>query len=202
MSTDIQILAERKIHGIWTSIQSIHWVKDFEGDDEEEAYPEVPDEDKLYIGQNYNLYGLLAGVRDKWDNQFFEAKGFPQDASDDISAYYEYYEEDVYSPSYLTLKELRSLDWDRHRMMVGGMMKRAQWERLKRTLDEKRPDWNLLYPYSAWSNEKTKDVVKFKLRAPVKVICNDFYPHVIQRLDELKGDCADDEIRIVFWFIG
>jgi transposase len=62
-------------------------------------------EDDFYSGRDYDLFGLLAGVRRDHPKQF-RVKGFPKDASNLLTMLYEKYLDDVHTPSYITYKEL------------------------------------------------------------------------------------------------
>jgi hypothetical protein len=59
----------------------------------------------FYIGRNYDLFGILAGVRSSED-PIKEPRGLPEDVSDVTKREYEKWNE-VHTPSYYTLKELK-----------------------------------------------------------------------------------------------
>lgn len=69
-------------------------------------------EDLFYTGRNYSLFGILAGVRDSKMKMISDEKGFPDDASDEVSKYFESWGCDAHTPSYLSLKELVEYPWD------------------------------------------------------------------------------------------
>ena len=60
MGCDIHIITEIKENNKWKYV------------------PEIP---KSFDKRNYNLFAILAGVRDSWNSQIFEAKGLPNDIS-------------------------------------------------------------------------------------------------------------------------
>lgn len=65
-----------------------------------------PYTDQPYIGQNYNLYGALAGVRNSYMDVISKLKGLPNDVSDEICRLSDDWGLDAHSHNYLTVKEL------------------------------------------------------------------------------------------------
>lgn len=70
----------------------------------------------IYDYRNYDLFGVLAGVRSfAGNNQIDTPRGLPNDVSDFVKGDYEYWGNDAHSCSYLTLRELIEFDmydWD------------------------------------------------------------------------------------------
>jgi hypothetical protein len=63
--------------------------------------------------RSYNLYGFLAGVRNySAVEPICEPKGFPDDASPETNASYEYWDCDAHSATWLTLEELLAVDYE------------------------------------------------------------------------------------------
>ena len=60
---------------------------------------------EAYYGRSYMLFGLLAGVRD-CVTPLIPLRGIPMDVSDDVREFYQAYEEDWHSASWMTLSEL------------------------------------------------------------------------------------------------
>ena len=61
-----------------------------------------------YIPRNYEMFAKMAGVRSEKDDILYEAKGFPEDSTDDIKIEYEKYnkyEECCHTPSWLSKRE-------------------------------------------------------------------------------------------------
>ena len=107
MGTDIHMYLEKKVKGKWAAADK-YMTEDREiGEDVPHCY-------KIYHERNYLLFRVLAGVRgfpipSLW--QKYPVKGFPEDASPQVTKIYKRYDVDAHTPSYLTLKELRAVPW-------------------------------------------------------------------------------------------
>lgn len=66
--------------------------------------------DRFYGGRDYELFGRLAGVR-RDDDQYWEDRGFPDDASPEVTEEFESWGADAHTPSWQTLEELVSKNW-------------------------------------------------------------------------------------------
>ena len=189
MGCDIHIFSETKKDGVW--VNNEEFVEElFDG---EEPYIHVPYDDQFYNGRDYNLFGVLAGVRAE-DLQQFEVKGFPADASPLVAKNYESWGVDAHTPSYLTLEELKALKLDDTKVSVTGMMKSTQWEMLRDSISTGTPDWGLLYPHCGWTNGK--DYTEFQVMVPIKVLVDDSFERFLSCFDHL----GEGEHRVVFWF--
>lgn len=62
-------------------------------------------EDEIYGGRNYQLFGVLAGVRYAVEPDF-EVKGFPNDAHPLTRVLFEQWDSDAHTPSYIHLEEI------------------------------------------------------------------------------------------------
>lgn len=91
-------------------------------------------DDGWYHGRNYVLFGALAGVRVD-DNQIWEERGFPDDASDHVREDYEGWDVDAHTPSWQTLDELLSVDWDKKVLGPHGFNDPRWTELLERLKD-------------------------------------------------------------------
>jgi hypothetical protein len=60
----------------------------------------------VYQGRNYELFGVLAGVRDNSMNPIDEPRGIPDDISNETRKEYELWGRDAHTPTYFTLNEL------------------------------------------------------------------------------------------------
>lgn len=56
--------------------------------------------------RNYWRFGVLAEVRTEWPYSF-EARGFPENASEEVRKVFESWQSDAHTPSYLTKRELQ-----------------------------------------------------------------------------------------------
>jgi len=149
------------------------------------------------ICMNSPLFGFLAGVHDRGRNQRFKPKGLPKDVSRSIKKLYKEYGSALFdTPSYLTLRELKSVDWENETVKLTGMIEKKRLDKLKEQIKQGKPDWALVYPYALAAT--SEDWVDFELQVPVKFQFADFYEHVVKKLSSLGY--ADDDVRIVFWF--
>jgi hypothetical protein len=121
MGCDIHIMAEIKKNGKWEAAGKIFQHKNWK---DEIYYSEEP-----YEGRNYNLFGILADVRNgrgfagiKTGEGFVpisEPKGVPKDASKVYKDMVREWDGDGHSHSYFTVKELLAYDWNQYTMLQG-----------------------------------------------------------------------------------
>ena len=182
MGCDITIHCEYKDkNGKWRNCDDFFW------NPENKEYECV----EIYSGRNYELFGVLAGVRDNSLPQITERKGFPEDASEVTKAFYKEWENEAHSMSWLTLREL--LDYKKKR--------KKKYKKLSKINKPK------LYP-DYWNGmsegvEDSEGYVFFK---------NDYHvlDYLINRLKVKLDQCGywycnsfeekAEDIRIVFWF--
>lgn len=74
-------------------------------------YSPVVAKDWLYENRNYNLFGILAGVREYSINPISEPKGMPSDLCEYIKSECESWDCDGHTHSYYTFRELIDFDW-------------------------------------------------------------------------------------------
>ena len=163
----------------------------------EEGNLNVPYPDLRYTGRNYNLFGFLAGVRNQ-ENQYFKPKGFPKNASKEIKKIFKSWGRDAHTPSYLTLAELKEIDWKDRMIKVSGLKQKDEIKKLKKSLKTKNPNYDLIYPYCQWTNQKNYE--SFEVSIPISYYFKDFYERVVDKIQYYDWDCKKEEIRIVFWF--
>jgi hypothetical protein len=144
--------------------------------------PEVY-QDWIYDGRNYDLFAILADVRNgrgfagsytgEGFNPIADTKGVPDDMSDVLKEAYEYWEGDGHSHSWFTVKELTEYDWEQKTVTLksGLYDMRTSLEELKNNTEE----------------------------ASYKDCVGSFYTDTIPKLKEL-ADNDLDSVRIVFWF--
>lgn len=121
MGTDIHMIAEIRKDGIWQTILDKIFI-DREGTkfEEETCVP--------YSNRNYNLFGILADVRNgsgfagcrtgEKFNPISKPKSYPKDM-DERSKYFLGDEWGHHSASYLTLKEIFDFDWTQLHRIYG-----------------------------------------------------------------------------------
>lgn len=66
----------------------------------------------IYEGRSYNLFGILAGVRNYEVTPISEIKGIPNDSCKKITEEYENWGCDAHSASYYTFEELLDYEWE------------------------------------------------------------------------------------------
>lgn len=189
MGCDIHLYVEKKKKGKWVMAQGL--VED------EDGVLNVPYPDRRYTGRNYELFGFLAGVRCS-NNQFFEAKGFPNNASKELKDIYEAWDVDAHTPSFLTLAELKEVGWEDMKVKVSGLKQKDELKKLYDTLKTDNPDYNLLYPYCQGTTYQ--DYERFEVGIPISFEFKEFYREVVDEIAGYDWDCNTEEIRIVFWF--
>lgn len=242
MGCDIHLFVEVRKNGKWEAIKDIDkialWqaqenLKDFENFDEGEVsgltemdfVERVEQESQpkymfLYNGRNYNLFSMLADVRNGYvsnGNTYMikpidEPRGVPSDAS---TAYKEYVDEwgaDGHSHSYFTLAELDTPYWlDTERF--GGYVTP---ESFKAHMDGENfgSYVNTRDRDTVVSNEKMeayvnsdefdpfrRDLLTFiEWDTPRYKLDRYFYNEVLGYLRKLGEDYGSDNVRIVFFF--
>lgn len=186
MGCDIHLYKEKHVDGAWVTAET--WVDD-------DGYKDVPWRER-FTDRNYELFGLLAnGVRRKHAYSF-EPRGLPPDACDEVASRSSEYGVDGHSHSYLYLHELRDLlvYLRTQTIHIEGMKDAAELQRLNDTIVAGKPDWDLLFPYSAGSN--LKNDVHFELDVPATFYVGEPIERIIASFDGVDGD----NHRIVFWF--
>jgi hypothetical protein len=124
MGCDIHFFVEVKQQdGTWKSADE--WETEY-------GYTYVTWGKQFYRGRNYDLFAILADVRNgrgfagiktgEGFNPIAEPKGLPEDASPEVAANSEDWDVDGHSHSWFTFAELRAFDWQqesRHQGWVG-----------------------------------------------------------------------------------
>lgn len=115
MGCDIHLYVEKRVDGNWRTADK------WSDDKYEEGRKEVAYDDRFYSGRNYDLFSILANVRNgrgfagvKTGEGFVpisEPRGVPDDACEEYKREAELWGCDGHSHSYLTLQEILSCDW-------------------------------------------------------------------------------------------
>lgn len=105
MGCDIHVYLEKytSINGKSTWVNVDYWQKNpyFGITEDEREYEHV----SCYVGRNYDLFGILAGVRSSED-PIDEPRGLPEDVTEVTKKEYERGDM-IHTPTYYTLKELK-----------------------------------------------------------------------------------------------
>jgi hypothetical protein len=138
MGCDIHFYVEQKRDGKWTAVGE--FVKD------EDGY--MRGGESFYDGRNYNLFAILADVRNgrgfagiktgKGFNPISQPRGIPGNASAEYKEIADGWGCDGHSHSFLTLRELLDCDWTQTTQLQGWVnaVEWAAWSRWKRKSGE------------------------------------------------------------------
>jgi len=133
MGCDIHLYVEvRQADGSWKSVDQ--WVT-------EDGYFHVPYEKQFYNGRNYDLFAILANVRNGVGfagvktgagfNPISEPKGLPADVSTEVKQCSENWGADGHSHSWHTVSDLWAFDWTQTTINQGWIngetFQRWQW---------------------------------------------------------------------------
>lgn len=102
MSTDIILFVEKKIKGVWTSV-----------DEPETDENRCRNLKSIYDDRNYELFAMLADVRNYYDIvPICEPRGLPDDVSPEVREGFDnIWCEGTFG--WLTVAELKAYDWER-----------------------------------------------------------------------------------------
>lgn len=136
MGCDIHFYVERRVDGVW--ITADKWTKaqyESEGDTLRVNYS-----DSFYHERNYNLFAILADVRNgrgfagvptgEGFNPIASPKGIPEDACVEYLKEVERWDGDGHSHSYFTVAELMAYDWTQTSTLF-GQVELSEWARWK-----------------------------------------------------------------------
>jgi len=142
MGCDIHIYTEKRVNGKWISADN--WKKSewAESDADLSVTPEI------YEGRNYNLFAILADVRNgrgfagiKTGEGFTPIsppKGLPEDVSEQVKAASDRYGCDGHSHTFLTVAEIMAFDWTQTSKLEGCVDAEnfEEWDRWRRARGE------------------------------------------------------------------
>lgn len=213
MGCDIHLFVERKVDGKWISADKWTPYPYREEGDVKQFW--VAYDDRFYRDRNYDLFGMLANVRNGvWGDGFnpiAAPKGLPCDVSPEVKREYSDWGEDGHSHSWLTLAELKAYDWEGQKTIhrgwvdaeqfqvfeaagkpksysasVSGMSVRHISNDLMREVIQAGISQRSLYTQVEWEESYYESAKKF-------------VDNVIPKLDALSYG-KPENVRIVFWF--
>jgi hypothetical protein len=164
MGCDIHLYAEKKVNGKWESADTLSKNKYYEEDPENEQEFSLDYKDAYYSGRNYNLFGILADVRNgrgfagvktgEGFNPISEPKGTPEQVSDFVKAELDRWSDDGHSHSYLTVSELMAYDWTQTTTIktVVDIATYAHWSLYGKKSGD-YPEWSCSYTSAETINE-------------------------------------------------
>lgn len=229
MGCDIHTRAERRnSSGNWELLGRV-----FKSINYQEDMPERIDEDgfewnvKLsnqpYEGRNYNLFSILADVRNGYGfagiktgegfNPISEPRGIPADISEEGMKFLNSYESDGHSHSYFTLDELTKFDW-RQLTIHRGVLSIEEYKALKESGETQPSSWSggVSGPGIIIIEEDQADIIiNSGLNIPnirwyinyhwsnlYRNCCQQFLETTIPELSKQANN--PDDIRIIFFF--
>ena len=200
MGADIHLFTERYISHVkgeekWVNID--HWTHNpwyKEGKDDERMLDHV----SIYHGRDYELFGILADVRNTPDDgPISEPRGLPEDVSDITKKESDIWASDGHSHTYFTLRELKDYIEKNPTIMRSGMVPPAEAEKLDK--GEGTPDC-----WGEWVNDELKWVYReWEDPTPLKKIVDKLNEKMKEEFwiyDDLRHPEKEEHIRIVFWF--
>jgi hypothetical protein len=165
-----------------------------EGNDDGEEMLHV---ESLYSGRNYELFGILAGVRDPNNDAIDDPRGLPEDVSSVTKKASDRWDGDGHSHSWLTLRELKEYQGLHPVVKRSGFISPEAAELLD--AGEETPDvWCQATSVTTWVKrewEEGYDVLKPIIDEMDKRVRDEFWVWGNEPKPEL-----DEKIRIVFWF--
>ena len=165
-----------------------------EGNDDGERMLNI---ESLYSGRNYELFGILAGVRDRNNDSIDDPRGLPEDVSEVTKKESDRWDGDGHSHSWLTLKELKEYQGLHPVVKREGFISPEAAELLDEGIET--PDtWCAFTSVATWVKrewEEGYDVLKPIIDEMDKRVREEFWVWG----DEPKPE-LDEKIRIVFWF--
>lgn len=219
MGCDIHLYVERKVGEIWEACDK------WQLDNLENTTVDYPD--RFYTGRNYELFAILAGVRNRYDvYPIVEPRGIPGDVSSNIAQEYESWGFDAHTPSWLTLAEFFAYDWTQT-VKLSGLLQPLSFHK-----------WNLFdrkngeFPEEYAQGSSAKQVSEAEMESAIKEVLGERHPYDKQAWDDISrrlwNTCVycewempyyktsrafwsdtiprllrlgkPDDVRIVFWF--
>lgn len=194
MGCDIHLYTEKikSVNGVDKWVNCDHWkLNPYFGDDEYEPELELI---SLYSGRNYNLFGVLAGVRGGYE--ICPPRGLPSDVSDIVKKNSDRWDSDGHSHSYFTLAELKEYYKNNSHTSHNGFIN-------KRQIKELDEDGITPYSWSEWSGPnlqyrewKEDSSLKPLVESLDKRMRDEFW--VQEEVEDTSKE--DSKIRVVFWF--
>ena len=153
--------------------------------------------ESIYSGRNYELFGILAGVRNRNNDSIDDPRGLPEDVSEVTKKESDRGDGDGHSHSWLTLRELKEYQGLHPVVKRSGFISPEAAELLD--AGEETPDtWCQMTTLTTWVKrewEEGCDVLKPLVDKLNERVRDEFYVWGDEERPEF-----DEKIRIVFWF--
>lgn len=141
MGADIHFYVEKRVNGIWESADK--WTPP-DPDEEGARRPRVDYKDSFYHDRNYNLFAILADVRNgrgfagvqtgEGFNPIADPRGLPEDVCEAVRNLSDDWGCDGHSHSHFTVQELMDYDWTQASTLQGFVLfnEFMEWSRWRR----------------------------------------------------------------------
>jgi hypothetical protein len=227
MGCDIHMFAEKKVNDKWEKIGKVfpnpYYRPNEESKIEEDGYEWNPKfTDTPYRGRNYDLFAILADVRNGYGfagiptGEGFvpisEPKGLPNNVSKEIEDESDGWGGDGHSHSWFTLKEIKDYDWNQTTKSY-GVISLDQYKEFKKTgIPPESYSSMISGPnIKVVSAEEMDKIVEENsheqgIQYHVHVVWGTTYKDSVgsfffeKTLKHLEEQGSDDNVRIVFWF--
>lgn len=230
MGCDVHMFAEVNKDGEWVKVENVFKNKYYKPEKENfidsDGYQWNPEFiDKPYDDRNYDLFSILANVRNgrgfagvktgEGFNPISEPKGLPFNVSGEIKQISDNWGCDGHSHSFLTLKELLDYNWNQTTQKQGYLSLREYKEVLNTKknpeswcgdisginiikIDTDEADLFIKKELDKCRSYDKKEIyVLYKWNILYKEYCGDFLNISLPALQDLGNP---EEVRIVFWF--
>jgi hypothetical protein len=201
MGCDIHLFTERKRHirdeEKWINMDYWQYNPYYDSEDPDgESEMEVK---SFYRGRDYDMFSVLANVRNYSDNNFIiEDRGLPDDICQITKKEADRWKGDAHSHGYYTLKELMDYIKKNPTIKRSGMVPKEAAEKLETTGETPNTWAQDVHPSLGWVYKEWEDPSSLK-RIVDKLIDRRNEEFWIRR-DNMEETEHDDKIRIVFWF--
>lgn len=202
MGCDIHLFIEKKTEAGWEHCSAPPTWNHWEMRHEERREGEWEFNGNWYSGRNYEMFALLAGVRNSHDQKpIAEPRGMPRNASLAVRRESKEWGSDGHSHSHLTLAELEA-GLQGAMIRFGGRMPPSTYEAWEGDFPS---EW-----YASCSGRVTiseaqylagqRPEREFDIECSWELPADKAFEHFSKLLPELRKLGAPDEVRLVFWF--
>lgn len=201
MGCDIHIFTERKRHirdeEKWINMD--YWQYNPYYDSEDPDGEREMDVKHFYRGRDYDLFSVLANVRNYSDNQFImEDRGLPDDICPITKKEADRWEGDGHSHGYYTLKEMMDYQKENPTIKRSGFVSKEAAEKLDTTGETPNSWADLVNPSLGWVHREWEDPSPLS-RLIDKLLERRNEEFWMPRNSREESE-QDSKIRIVFWF--
>lgn len=150
----------------------------------------------IFSDRNYELFALLAGVRNYNDYPpLFPCRGIPEDCSDEVKEERDYWEGDAHSWTYFTLGDLNAAVWEQV-VTKTAMVQDCVWEEFCNNVEAATPRSYCEAVYGA------SDYHSRSWNRTYQEIAKRFFAIAVSRMEKLakKNTFGVEGVRLVIFF--